>query len=158
MSVEGLAIARLSLCFLEPLIVERAVEPVDDLGKGRPGCEHPRNALVAQFVDVLVGDDTSSEYHDSVEATGLELSHDGREHGAVSPGKRREADCVDILLERDLGNRLWRLAQTRIDDLKSGVSQCHCDDFGTPIVAIESRLGDQNSAARKGRHGAACSA
>ena len=57
----------------------------------------------------------------------------------------READHVDVFLQRGLGDHLGRLAQAGVDDLHAGVAQGARDDLGAAVVAIEAGLGDQDT-------------
>ena len=56
----------------------------------------------------------------------------------------RQADHVDVLLERGRRDHLGRLAEARVDDLEALVAQAAGEHLGAAIVAVEARLGDQH--------------
>ena len=55
---------------------------------------------------------------------------------------------VGVLLERGRGDHLRRLAQAGVDDFHAGVAQGAGDDLGAAVVAVETRLGDDDSSFR----------
>ncbi len=59
--------------------------------------------------------------------------------------ENREADDVDVLLNRRRGDLLRRLAQARVDDFHARVAQRSRNDFRAAVVPVEARLGDENA-------------
>ena len=57
----------------------------------------------------------------------------------------READDVDVLLDRGGRDHLGRLVEPGVDHLHARVAQRGGDDFGAAVVAVETGLGDQNT-------------
>lgn len=53
-----------------------------------------------------------------------------------------DADDVHILLDGGVHDHLRRLMQSRVDDFHAGVPQGMGQHLGSPIVAVETWLGD----------------
>jgi hypothetical protein len=70
----------------------------------------------------------------------------------VGAGEHGEPDCVDVLVDRGGGDRLWRLEQPRVDHLVAGVAQDAGDDLDPPVMAVEADLGDQDPPAKWSSH------
>src|SRR3546814_14496615 len=64
--------------------------------------------------------------------------------------KDAEADRVDILVHRDPGDEIGRLAQAGIDDFGPRIAKRQRDDLGADIVAVEPRLRHQDALAGEG--------
>ena len=71
--------------------------------------------------------------------------HDAREELHVRAGEDAQADDVDVLLQRGLGDHLRRLADAGVDDLHAGVAQGARDDLRAAVVAVEPGLGDEDA-------------
>ena len=56
----------------------------------------------------------------------------------------RQADDVDVLLERRRRDHLGRLAEARVDDLEALVAEAAGEDLGAAVVAVEAGLGDEH--------------
>ena len=74
-----------------------------------------------------------------------QLLHHTGEQRQVRTREERQADGVDVLLERGLRDLLRRLVEARVDDLEAGVAQGPRDGLGPPVVAVEPRLGDHHA-------------
>ncbi len=59
----------------------------------------------------------------------------------MSTGEHGQADGVRVLLDRRLDDLFRGLVEAGVDDLHAGVAQRPRDDLGTPVVAVETRLG-----------------
>src|SRR6266571_8711995 len=94
----------------------RLLEERDDLAEGRPRTEHHPDARLLQLRDVLLRDDPSGHYDDVARLPFLQELDDRREERHVGAAERRQADRVDVLLDRGLDDVLRRLPQARVDD------------------------------------------
>jgi hypothetical protein len=54
----------------------------------------------------------------------------------------REPYRVDVFLNGRHSDHVRRLMKPRINDLEPSITQRSSDDFGAPIVAVETGLGD----------------
>ena len=62
----------------------------------------------------------------------------------VGARQDRQADDVDVLLERRRHDHLGRLAEARVDDLEALVAQAAREHLGPAVVPVEPGLGDQD--------------
>ena len=69
---------------------------------------------------------------------------DERGEGQVGAGQHREADRVDVLVDRGGGDGVGCLEQAGVDDLVAGVAQDPGDDLDAAVVTVESDLGDED--------------
>src|SRR3990170_5838706 len=63
----------------------------------------------------------------------------------MRPGKDREPDGIDVLLQRGVGDHLGGLPQAGVDDFHPGVAQGAGDDLRSSIMAIQAGLGNQDA-------------
>ena len=80
-----------------------------------------------------------------VEPLLLQQLHQPRRDVIVRAREDRQADDVGVLLQRGRRNLLGRLPQAGVDDLHAGVAQRARNDLGAAVVAVEARLGDDDS-------------
>jgi hypothetical protein len=73
-----------------------------------------------------------------------QLDHLG-EQRHVRPGQHRQADGVGVLGQCGLHDLLRGLVQAGVDDLHAGVPQRSGDHLGAAVVAVQPRLGDDDS-------------
>ena len=95
---------------------------------------------------VGIRDDTAAEDDDFSGITLTKPFDDLWEQSPMGTGKRREPDGVDILLDGSLGDLGWCLVQSRVDHFMARITECAGNHFGTAIVAVETWLGNENSA------------
>ena len=112
---------------------------------GLPGRKMPFTPIVAQLRDVDVRNDPADDDQHVVQALFLQQLHHPRADVHVRAGQDREADGIGVLLQRGRDDLLGRLAQARVDDFHARVAQRARDDLGATVVAVESRLGDDDS-------------
>ena len=103
------------------------------------------HALLLQRPRIGVGDDPTTEDQQVTEVAIAEFLHDAREQREVSAAEQRQANSVDVFLQRSLGDLLRSLMQTRVDDLKTMVSQCARDRLRAAIMPIKTWLCHDNS-------------
>src|SRR6266571_3976250 len=115
----------------------RLLEERDDLAEGRPGTEHHPDARLLQLRDVLLRDDPSAHDDDVARLPLPEQLDDGREERHVGTAQRREADRVDVLLDRGFDDVLRRLPKAGVDDLHPRVPQRAGDDLRAAVVPIQ---------------------
>ena len=109
-----------------------------------PGPKISATPACSQRRHVVVGDDPAHGHEHVVHpALGEELGHPRHERH-VGARQDRQADDVDVLLERGRGDHLGRLSQARVDDLEPLVTQAPGEDLGTAIMAVEPGLRDQH--------------
>ena len=82
-------------------------------------------------------------------------SRDPRHQRHVRAGQDRQADDVDVLLERRGRDHLGRLAEARVDDLEALVAEAAREHLGAAVVAVEAGLGDEHLERSVG-HGRDC--
>ena len=63
----------------------------------------------------------------------------------VRTGQDREPDRIGVLLERRGNDLLRGLPKAGVDHLHARITQGAGDDLGPAIVAVETRLGDDDS-------------
>ena len=73
-----------------------------------------------------------------------QLAH-AREQRHVRAAQDRQADDVDVFLDRGGRDHLGRLVQAGIDDFHARIAQRRGDDLGAAIVAVEAGLGDEHA-------------
>jgi hypothetical protein len=121
------------------------VDEVDDVLRGSAGEENFGDAGFFQRGDIGFGNDAADEDGDVLHAFVVEQSHELGAERVVRAGKNGEANYVDVFLNGGGGDHFRGLAEAGVDDFHSGVAEGASDDFGAPVVAVEARLGDQNS-------------
>src|SRR5204863_10064921 len=57
----------------------------------------------------------------------------------------RDADSVDVFLQRGRRDHFGRLTQSGVDHLHSGIAKGACDDLRTTVMAVKPGFGDQYS-------------
>jgi hypothetical protein len=128
-------------------LVESGLQPVGDIGQGRPWREHLSDTEVLQHRDVLVGDDPPAEDKDVVKTFSTKaVDHLGHK-SQVCAGQQREPDGVSILLHRSLDDLVGRLVQAGVNDFETRVPKRPGNHLGSSVVAVETRLGDNHSVA-----------
>jgi len=103
--------------------------------------------LIAAFDRSGIGASAAklSRYLHILAALVLQQINDSRHEHQVCAREQRESECVSILLDDRLDDLFGRLVKSRVDDLKAGVAQGARNDFGAPIMAIETGLRDDDS-------------
>src|SRR6266571_831771 len=110
------------------------------------------DARLLQLRDVLLRDDPSAHDDDVARLPLPEQLDDGREERHVGTAQRREADRVDVLLDRGFDDVLRRLPKAGVDDLHPRVPQRAGDDLRAAVVPIQAGFRDEH--ADLFRHGA----
>src|SRR5207237_235769 len=123
----------------------RGLEEGDDFPERRPGAEHDLDAGLLELGNVFLRNDPAARDEDVARLPFLEELHHLREKGHVRPAEARQADRVDVLLDRGLDDVLRTLPQAGVDDLHAGVAQRAGDDLGPAVVAVESRFRNQDA-------------
>ena len=78
-----------------------------------------------------------------VDASGARFVDDEWSEGHVRARQHRQADGVDVFVDRRSRNGRWGLEQTRVDHFVPGVAQDAGDDLDAAVMAVEADLGDQ---------------
>src|SRR6185503_3286229 len=117
----------------------------DDVRERGAGGEDSPVPGGGQGVVVLGGDDSSAkEDHPFEVDAGLpERLRHLREERQVRPREVRDADRVDVLLQRRARDRLRRGADAGVDHLHPRIPQRAQDHLDAPVMAIESGLGEE---------------
>jgi hypothetical protein len=110
-----------------------------------PGPNTSATPCSLEHAGVGVGDDAAAEHHDIAQVAVAQLLHHAWEQREVRAAEQRQADGVDVLLQRGLRDLLGRLVQAGVDDLEAMVAQRAGDGLRATIVAIEARLRDDDS-------------
>src|SRR5262245_37087038 len=108
-----------------------------DLADRRARPEHARDAGLAERLDIVVGDDPAGRHEHVVEAALAHQRGDPRDERHVGAAQDRQADDVDVLLERRVHDHLGRLAKARVDDLEALVAEAAGEDLRAAVVAVE---------------------
>ena len=130
---------------MRPRVRGVAVDEVDDLLHRRAGQEDARDADRVQLRHVDVRDDAADHDQHVVSPFSRSSSIDPRADVHVRAGQDGQADHIRVLLQRRGDDLLRRLAQAGVDHLHAGVAQRPGDDLGAAVVAVEARLGDDDS-------------
>ena len=120
----------------------------DVLGARRDRRARPVDALDAGVVEevvVLRRDHAADEDDDVAAALGLERLDDRRHQRHVAGGERRDADRVDVVLDRLAGAFLGGLEQRADVDVEAEVGEGAGDDLGAAVVAVLAELGDHHA-------------
>ena len=72
------------------------------------------------------------------------VGHAGHD-GVVRAGENAQTDAVDIFLQGCIDDHLRRLPEAGVDDLHAGVAQRPGDHLGAAVVAVQARLGDEDT-------------
>ena len=115
-----------------------------DLVHRAAGMEHLAHAAFEQQLFLVVGHDAADD-DDDVAEPGLAQRPHQLGHDQVVGGERRDADDVDVFLERQLDDRGNALPRRRVDHLHAGVAAGGGDDAAAAVVAVEADLGDENA-------------
>src|SRR3972149_1253978 len=120
-------------------------EELDDLREGGPGSEDLPDARLLELRAVVLGKDASPRDDDTPGPATLEELHDLREERHVRPAQARQADRVDVLLDRRLDDVLRGLPQTRVDALYPRIAERAGDHLRTAVVPVEARFRNEDS-------------
>src|SRR5262245_378760 len=120
-------------------------QEVDDLGRRGAGREDLRDALAPELGGVLVRNRAADDDEHVFGAVLLQDRQDLRDEGHVRPGEDRDHDRVGILLHRGHDDLFRRLVEAGVDNLHPRVSERPRDDLRSPVVAVETRFGDDNA-------------
>src|SRR5688500_5661233 len=119
-------------------------DEIDEGLRGRSGQEDLADPERLHRGDVLGGNDPAGENEDVLAPLLLQELQDLREEHVVRARQDREADDVDVFLNRGGGDLLRGLAQARVDDLHPRVPQRPRDHLRAAVVSVETRFGDQD--------------
>src|SRR6267143_4497172 len=78
----------------------RPFEESDDVAERRPGAKDHPNPGLLELRDVFFGDDAPARDDDVARLSFLEQLHDGGEESHVCAAQTRQADRVDVFLDR----------------------------------------------------------
>ena len=117
--------------------IERLLEPGTDCLERRAGTKNLGDSLATQRSGIGIRNDSTPEHKNIADIAVGELLHDPGKQREVRTRKQRQPYSVSILLEHGLGNLLWRLVQTRIDDFESMVAESPRNGLRATIMAIE---------------------
>ena len=73
-----------------------------------------------------------------------QLAH-AREQRHVRAAQDRQADDVDVFLDRGRGDHLRRLVQAGVDDFHARITQRRGDDFRAAVVSVEAGLCNEHA-------------
>lgn len=121
------------------------MNPVDDLVERGTRREDGAHASGAKRLGVCLGNDATTENDDILCAARRKRIEDGRKQGVVRAGHDGEPHRIDVFLNRGHRNHVGRLMKPRVHNLKARIAERACHDFGAAIVAVETRLGDEDS-------------
>ncbi len=135
--------------------VQRAAQRALDLlehvlGARRDRRSRPVDALDAGVVEELVvaaRDHAADEDDDVVGALRLQRVDHRRHQRLVAGGERRDADRVDVVLDRLARALLGGLEQRADVDVEAEVGEGAGDDLGAAVVAVLAELGDHHARA-----------
>ena len=127
---------------------QRAGDQLDDLAHDPVDVEvlgrvDAVDAGLAQALGVGRGDDPADDDR-HVDALLAEPAHHLGDQLEVRAGEDREADHVDVLLQRRLGDLLGGQADALVDHLHAGVAGAQGDLLGAVGVPVEAGLADQD--------------
>src|SRR5580700_3724108 len=120
-------------------------DELDDVTHGRAWLKDSGYSDFFQAFDVLVRDNAAHQHQHVVHLVLLQKFHHPGNDGIVRTGENRESDNLNVFLKRCVHDHLWRLAEAGVDDLHAGIAQCASDDFGAAVMAVQTRLGDENA-------------
>ena len=106
--------------------------------------EHLAHAALDQHRLLVVGNDAADDDAHVAEARLAQRRHQLGDDEVVGR-ERRDADDVDVFLERQLHDRRDALPRRRVDHLHAGVAAGGGDDAAAAVVAVEADLGDQHA-------------
>src|ERR1039458_5908335 len=109
------------------------------------GLEDAGDAYLFQSFHILVGDNAADQHQHIVHLIFLEQVHHARNNRIVRARKNREADDLNVFLERGIDNHLRGLAEAGVDDFHAGIAKGAGNDLGATVVTVEARLGDQDA-------------
>src|SRR3990170_4917385 len=121
------------------------LEEPADLREGRPRAEDGLHPGFPQLRHVLLGDDPSARDDDVLRPALPEDPHDLREQGHVRAAQAGQADRVDVLLDRGLGDVLRGLAESGVDDLHPRVAERPRDHLRATVMPVEPGFRDQDA-------------
>src|SRR6478672_13967724 len=121
----------------------------DHFDAGRAGAEHRGDARVVEEGDVGFRHDAPDDHGGACGRVAQCGDHSWCD-GEVRAVVHRDADDIDVLVARDRGDGLGRLAEPAVDDLHARVAQRARHHLDAAVVAVEPDLGDEHPAARAG--------
>ena len=116
----------------------------DDLLSRGAGGQHSGDAGCFEPGDVGYRHDSTDDHRD-VDATSSGLLDHQRCQRHVCARQHRQADGIDVFIDRCSRNGGRSLEQTGVDDLVPRVAQDPGDHLDAAIVTIEADLGDENA-------------
>src|ERR1039458_215853 len=107
------------------------------------GLEHSRDAQLLQLGSVLVRNYTSDGHQDVQHAFLFEQLHHPRNDRIVRAGEDGQSDNLDVFLQSGVYDHLRGLAQAGVYYFHARVAESPRDNLRSPVVAIQTRFGDQ---------------
>ena len=114
--------------------------PLDHLIRGSARREDLQDSRALESGDVLLWNDPSAEYDDVASAFLSEQLNHPRQKIIMRTGEDRKGYGVHIFLDGGAHDHLWRLVESRVDHLESGIPEGPSDDLRSSIVSIEPDL------------------
>src|SRR5262245_29674470 len=121
------------------------LERLHELGERRPHREHVTHAQLFQRLDVTRGNDTPDDHRDVAGVLRPQPLDNPAGQQQMRAREYREADDVDVLLDRLADDLFRRPLEPGVNDLEAGVAQRVRHHFGAAVVAVEPRLRNQDS-------------
>ena len=117
----------------------------DDCIQGRTRTKNCGDTVRSQLRNVVLRNRTAQNHQDIFRILLSQQRHDPRDQGIVSTGEDAEADTIHVLFDSCMDNTFRRLAQTRVEHFHARIPQGVGDHFGTAVVTVEARFGDQDT-------------
>src|SRR5580704_8723702 len=108
------------------------------------GLEYSRDAQLLQLGSVLVRNYTSDSHQDVLHALFPQQLHYPWNDRIVRAGENGQSDNLDVFLQRGIYDHLRSLTQAGIDHFHARVPESPRDNLRSPVVAIQTRFGDQH--------------
>ena len=119
--------------------------PGQNILQGRARGKYPADTGLNQPGDVVRGDDAPADYGYIGGPLFSELPGYLGEMVPMRSGETAQPDQVDVFLYGGADNLFWSLVHPGVNHFKTGVSVAPGDNPGATVVAVQSRLCNEDS-------------
>src|SRR5215218_6330830 len=120
--------------------------PADEFNRfvqARAGTKYRRNAKPPHLINVLARNRTAGNHENILQSTLAQRLHNPGKQCEVGTRKNAQPDHIDVLLQRGVGDHLWRLKQSGVNNLHSSIPKRADHHLSPAVMSVEAWFCDQ---------------
>jgi len=131
--------------FLTLPLGEPAADVIDQITRRRAGAKELADTALTKLLHVFSRNDPATRDEYIITSLLSEQVVDTGKERHVRSAQDRQANDVDVFLDRRVGDHLRRLVQAGVDHFHSRIAQRGGNDLRAAVVSIETRLGNEHA-------------